>query len=310
MDIVNSKAQRVKIKATRVKEKTLNRLVKQYKETGKLRRKKKAGTATPAELAKLKRRMRNIKIAGAAIFITITTIAAIAGGAVGYKWYSKKKREERRQQQEKEEIPSKEKATEAIASLLKEYPPSPKNCLPGINKTHYNPQGGVQKLEFACLIAGYRNVVIDSKENVKKLFGGNIEQILATKNIGVKYFESTKDRYNAIFFRPEGTRNAELLQKYLTSNENSEHLLGTLLEYGEPNIELYHKLSPFRDWVRKMKYKEEKLISPSSFKFTFPIWPPELKERFNEFTTTEWKNTLATRYENIKKYTEEWISSH
>ena len=62
MDTIRSKAQWVKTKAAKAKEKTLDRLVKQYRATQEFRRKKAAGTATPAELAKLKRQMKTIKL--------------------------------------------------------------------------------------------------------------------------------------------------------------------------------------------------------------------------------------------------------
>ncbi len=92
MDTVRSTAQWAKTKAVHAKEKTIDRLIEQYKATQELRRKKAAGIATPAELKTLNRRMRKIKIAAAAIGITIATIAI---GAVGYKWYSKKESDKR-----------------------------------------------------------------------------------------------------------------------------------------------------------------------------------------------------------------------
>lgn len=92
MDIIKSKAQWVKTKASRVKEKTLDRLVKRYRDTQELRRKKAEGTATPVELKTLQRRMKKIKIAAAVIGITLATIAAIAGGTVAYREYQKRER--------------------------------------------------------------------------------------------------------------------------------------------------------------------------------------------------------------------------
>ncbi len=113
MDTIKSKAQWVKTKAARMKEKTLDRLVKQYRDTQELRRKKAEGIATPAELKVLQRRMRNIQRVAVAIGVTLATIAAIAGGTVAYREYRKK---ERRMLAEKEGG----EAAEAIASARAE----------------------------------------------------------------------------------------------------------------------------------------------------------------------------------------------
>ncbi len=113
MDTIKSKAQWVKTKAARMKEKTLDRLVKQYRDTQELRRKKAEGAATVAELKELKRRMRNIQRATVAIGITLVTIAAIAGSTVAYREYLKR---ERRMEAEKEGA----EAAEAIASARAE----------------------------------------------------------------------------------------------------------------------------------------------------------------------------------------------
>ncbi len=92
MDTIRSKAQWVKTKASRVKEKTLDRLVKRYRDTQELRRKKAEGTETPVELKTLQRRMKSIKIAAVVIGITLATIAAIAGGTLAYREYRKRER--------------------------------------------------------------------------------------------------------------------------------------------------------------------------------------------------------------------------
>lgn len=90
MDTIKSKTQWIKTKTSRVKEKTLDRLVKWYRDTQELRRKKVEGTATVAELKELKRRMKNTTGA-VAIGITIVTIAAIAGSTLAYGEYRKRK---------------------------------------------------------------------------------------------------------------------------------------------------------------------------------------------------------------------------
>ncbi len=118
MDTIRSKAQWVKTKAAKAKEKTLDRLVKQYRATQEFRRKKAAGTATPAELAKLKRQMKTIKIAAAAIGITLAAIAAIAGGTYAYSSYKKGEQERQRflsvLAQSKKEMESREKKRDEV----------------------------------------------------------------------------------------------------------------------------------------------------------------------------------------------------
>ena len=64
----------------------LRKVVDQFRETKELRRKKKAGTATKAELRILEKRMKKIKIAAAAIGVTLTIIAIIAA-IVGGTYY-------------------------------------------------------------------------------------------------------------------------------------------------------------------------------------------------------------------------------
>jgi len=95
MDTIKSKVQWAKTKAAKVKEKTLDRLLKLYRDTQELRRKKAEGTATPVELKTLQRRMKRIKIAAAAIGITLAIIAAIAGGTA-YRKYRKRERKRER----------------------------------------------------------------------------------------------------------------------------------------------------------------------------------------------------------------------
>ena len=107
MDTIKSKSRWIKTKASSLKEKTLDRLVKRYRNTQELGRKKADGTATPAELKELKRLMRNIQRVAVAIGITLVTIA-IAGGTLAYREYRKR---ERWRQAEKEGI----EADEAIA---------------------------------------------------------------------------------------------------------------------------------------------------------------------------------------------------
>ena len=117
MDTPKSKAQWVKTKASRVKEKTLDRLVKRYRATQELRRKKAAGTATPAELKVLQRRMRNIQRVAVVIGITLASIAAIAGGTVAYREYRKR---ERRRLAEKEGAEAAEVIALARADTVKQ----------------------------------------------------------------------------------------------------------------------------------------------------------------------------------------------
>ncbi len=92
MDTIRSKAQWAKTKASQMKKKTLDRLIKQYKATRELRHKKTEGTATPAELKELRQRMDTITKVATAIGITLAMIAAIAGGTLAYRAYRKRER--------------------------------------------------------------------------------------------------------------------------------------------------------------------------------------------------------------------------
>ena len=93
MDTIKSKAQWVTSKISNVKEQTLDRLVEQYRATRELRRKKAEGIATPAELRKLEKKMRKIKIIAASVGVGLTIVAAIAGGMYRYGKPRKKKEE-------------------------------------------------------------------------------------------------------------------------------------------------------------------------------------------------------------------------
>ncbi len=86
MDMIKSKTQWVTSKISNVKEKTLDRLVKQYRATRELRRKKAEGIATPDELRKLEQRMKKIRMAAASIGVAIIVIA---GGVYFYGKYRK-----------------------------------------------------------------------------------------------------------------------------------------------------------------------------------------------------------------------------
>ncbi len=124
MDTIRSKAQWVKTNAAKAKEKTLDRLVKKYRATQELRRKKAAGTATSAELKKLERQMRNIRRVAAAIGITLVTIAAIAGGIYGYRWYLTKAKG-----RGKEEKSSSEEDDDKYQTILKAIQAGDKDLL-------------------------------------------------------------------------------------------------------------------------------------------------------------------------------------
>ncbi len=131
VDSTRSAFQWAKTKVARAKEETIDRLIKEYRAMQELRRKKAAGIATPAERAALQRRMKRIKIAAAAIGLSL---AAIAAGVYGYREYRKEESEERKKEEQlKKRTEQLKKRTEQLKKRTerwkKRYEANPWNAM-------------------------------------------------------------------------------------------------------------------------------------------------------------------------------------
>ena len=140
-----------------------------------------------------------------------------------------------------------------LATIITTYKPSDMTCLTPINKFVYNPNGGDEKLQLACLIAGKRSVVLTERKIAEQLFGSQMLAILASQNIKVRDFSVPRLVYNAVFYSPDGERSALLLIKsMLIKKENdrvNDYLAGgeLIAKPGEPGLRKYGFLASSPD---------------------------------------------------------------
>jgi hypothetical protein len=196
-------------------------------------------------------------------------------------------------------------ATIKLNSILKAYKPSTYTCLPPINRTTYNPMGGNERLQLACLLNGNKPVVLTEYKIADLLFGPDMDAILTHKNIKKLTFKLPHLIYDAIFYSPQGERDALLLLKSIFTKNDSDYLWGILLGYGQSNVELFYELDGFETWLRDTGYDGS---LPDRSEFT--IWPVAMKQKFRTFKKTWLHSPTYKKYKQDKTNAEQWIKAH
>ncbi len=150
---------------------------------------------------------------------------------------------------------------------------------------------------MACLLAGKRNIIWDSMQNLKKdLTHDFLYELVAFKQVaqseGIREFEG-------VSFRPNEERNALLLVKFELLDQHgllqhNDYMQGHLLGYPDKDIAFFHQRSAFREQV-------------GGLPFTYPELSPELKQEFDTFVQQTWNKSQQQEFEQDKQEALAWI---
>jgi hypothetical protein len=176
--------------------------------------------------------------------------------------------------------------------ILNYYKPSATNCGATVSLNKQGRFAGTPMIDMACLIADQRKIAWATPKDVA---GSLIEQMLAFEY--VSQIENIQE-IGGISYRPEGKRNALLLNKLIKLSEKARnepscylsgnsYLIGTLLGYDPADIAFFYQR------IALFEYILSKENSDIEVPFSYADFTPQFKKKFDVFIEQDWPDTEA-----------------